>query len=153
MEAQEARKSNGILVSTTLERENRLKVMIVDDHATLRDSLSTALNFCPTMEVIGEAGDGNEAIHLARELIPDVILMDINMPDLDGLEATRIIHSEFKDICIIGMSVNNEDCQVEAMMNSGASAFWQKGESIDHLLFIIRDYFDRQLVEFFQTGC
>jgi DNA-binding NarL/FixJ family response regulator len=87
---------------------------------------------------VGEASDGEEAVHLAQELIPDAILMDISMPKMNGLEATRIIHAEFPHIRIIGLSMYDEDDQAEAMLDAGASAYRSKSSNTDRLLAAIR---------------
>lgn len=117
----------------------KLRVMLVDDHIVLREALSNMLSLYPDIEVVGEAADGEKAVHLARELNPDVILMDISMPVMDGLAATRIIHSELPHIRIIGLSMYDEDAQAEAMLNAGASAYRSKGSDTTSLLLAIRN--------------
>jgi DNA-binding NarL/FixJ family response regulator len=87
---------------------------------------------------VGEASDGEEAVKLACKIVPDVILMDFSMPNMDGLEATRIIHSEFPHIHIIGLSMYDEDYQATAMINAGASSYRSKSENMDRLLADIR---------------
>ena len=90
------------------------------------------------MEVLGEASDGEEAVHLARQIVPDVILMDIDMPNMDGLEATRIIHSEFPHIRVIGLSMYDEDEQAKAMLAAGASTYLSKSGNTNDMLIAIR---------------
>jgi PAS domain S-box-containing protein len=116
----------------------RIRVMLVDDHAVMREGLSRMLEPHADIEVVGEASDGEEAVHLAQELIPDAILMDISMPKMNGLEATRIIHAEFPHIRIIGLSMYDEDDQAEAMLDAGASAYRSKSSNTDRLLAAIR---------------
>jgi len=118
--------------------DGKIRVMLVDDHPVMRDGLSRMLNSIYDMEVVGEASDGEEAVHMARKLVPDVILMDISMPKMDGLEATRIIHAEFPHIRIIGLSMYDENDQAKAMLNAGASAYRSKSGNSDRLLAAIR---------------
>jgi DNA-binding NarL/FixJ family response regulator len=94
------------------------------------------------MEVVGQASDGDVAVQMTRELVPDVILMDISMPNMDGLEATRIIHPEFPHIRIIGLSMYNGDDMAEAMIHAGASSYRAKSGNTDSLLAAIRGEFD-----------
>ena len=91
------------------------------------------------IDVVAEASDGEEAVRLSRKFIPDVILMDISMPKMNGLEATRIIHSEFPHIRIIGLSMYDNDDQAKAMLAAGASAYRVKSDNIDRLLAAIKD--------------
>lgn len=104
----------------------RLRVLLVDDHAMVRQGLRSVLDSYEDLDVIGEAGDGEAAISLAATLQPDVVVMDINMPRVDGIEATRRIVSTHPDIVIIGLSVQNERHIEEAMLNAGAAVFVTK---------------------------
>ncbi len=124
--------------SPGLPNAGKIRVMMVDDHAIVREGLSEMLNLYADIEIVGEASDGQEAARLARDIMPDVILMDINMPNINGIEATRIIHSEFPHIRIIGLSMHEEDEQVAEMINAGASAYRSKNEDINLLLAAIR---------------
>ena len=104
----------------------RLRILLVDDHAMVRQGLRSVLENYQDLEVIGEAGDGESAIALASSLKPDVVVMDINMPKIDGIEATRHIVSNHPDIVVIGLSVQNERHVEEAMLNAGAAVFVTK---------------------------
>jgi PAS domain S-box-containing protein len=123
---------------TTQRRRDMISVMIADDHPLIRQGLSTMISLQSDMELVGEASDGEEAVKLACKIVPDVILMDFSMPNMDGLEATRIIHSEFPHIHIIGLSMYDEDYQATAMINAGASSYRSKSENMDRLLADIR---------------
>jgi PAS domain S-box-containing protein len=116
----------------------KIRVMLVDDHAVMRQGLSSLLSLHSDIEVVGEAEDGEEAVNLARKLMPDIILMDISMPKMNGIEATRIIHSEFPRIRIIGLSMYTGNGQAAAMISAGASAYRSKGDHTDLLLAAIR---------------
>ncbi|MFZ7112011.1 MAG: response regulator [Desulfatiglandales bacterium] len=116
----------------------KIRVMLVDDHIVMREALSRMLDSHSDLKVVGEATDGREAVELARRILPDVILMDISMPNMNGLEATRIIHSEFPHIRIIGLSMFEGDDQAQSMIDAGASAYRSKSDKTDHLLSAIR---------------
>jgi len=118
--------------------KNKIRVMIVDDHSVMCHGLSTMLGLQPDIDVVAEASDGIRAVDLAREFIPDVILMDINLPQMNGLDATRIIHSELPQIRIIGLSMYDQEEQGAAMKSAGASAYRCKSDNINLLLAAIR---------------
>jgi DNA-binding NarL/FixJ family response regulator len=104
----------------------------------VRQGISALLSFHSDIEMVGEAGDGQEAVEKARQLQPDVILMDINMPVMDGIQATRIIRSELPYIRIIGLSMHDRQDQEDQMKQAGASAYCTKDGSTDALLSAIR---------------
>jgi DNA-binding NarL/FixJ family response regulator len=115
-----------------------LRVLIVDDHTLFRDALTRLVNREPDLEVVGQAQNGREAIVLARKLKPDVILMDINMPEVDGIETTRLIHQEATAIRIIGLSMHaDQDC-ARAMRHAGAVDYKNKGCGASELVAAIR---------------
>jgi two-component system response regulator NreC len=107
----------------------KIRVMVVDDHPVLRQGLRMVLTDQPDFEIIGEASNGKEAVQMARNTIPDVILMDISLPDISGLEATKIIHSEFPGIRIIGLSIHARDDYAEPMIAAGACSYQSKSDT------------------------
>ncbi|RJQ62469.1 MAG: response regulator [Desulfobacteraceae bacterium] len=119
------------------EDEKKIRVLLADDHSVVRRGLTFFLDSHSGIEVIGEASDGEAAVRMAREMSPEVILMDIDMPDMDGLEATRIIHSEFPHIRIIGLSMSPGG-KGDEMIEAGASAYVSKSGDPDVLIAAIR---------------
>jgi CheY-like chemotaxis protein len=117
----------------------RLRVLIADDHALVRRGFATLLAGEPDLEVVGEADNGQRAIELTRQVTPDVILMDISMPVLNGIDATRAIHAESPGIRVIGLSMFDDPEQPEAMRQAGAVRYLSKNESVEALLAAIRD--------------
>ncbi len=109
------------------------RVLLVDDHTMVRQGLRTILESYPEMRVIGEAGNGLEAVAMAAELMPDVILMDVNMPEMDGIQATKQIKATQAKAIILGLSMNDSTQIMQAMMEAGAVAFLSKEATADEL--------------------
>jgi signal transduction histidine kinase/ActR/RegA family two-component response regulator len=123
-----------------LNKENPLadskirRVLLVDDHKVMRQGLANLMAGKPNIEIVGEAADGEEALEMARQLHPDVILMDISMPKMDGVEATRLITAEMPWIHVIGLSMFADDNVSQKMREAGAKAFVPKTSSSAELL-------------------
>ena len=113
-------------------------ILIVDDHELFRDGLKQLLSCESDMEVVGEAKNGQESIPLARSLQPDVILMDVKMPVMDGIEATRRILSEMPGMKILALSMYSGDGFNAGMLQAGAQGYILKGGDIVDLLAEIR---------------
>lgn len=103
-----------------------IRVMIVDDYALFRDGMVSVISSQPDMEVVGEAGDGLEAFIKAQQLQPDVILMDINMPGTNGLEATRMISRALPDTHIVMLTIRDDDELVFEAIRNGARGYLLK---------------------------
>ncbi len=115
-----------------------LRVLLVDDHRQLRQGLRGLVDGFPDIEVVGEAGDGEQAVILAQQLQPDVILMDVQLPRLNGYDATRRICAQQSAPAVIGLSVGRIP-QVEAgMLAAGARAYLCKEDAADRLYDLIR---------------
>ncbi|MFO7964771.1 MAG: response regulator transcription factor [Desulfobacterales bacterium] len=121
----------------------KVRVLVVDDHPVMRECLCGMIELHSDIAVIGEASDGEEAVKLARQLIPEVILMDINMPKVSGIEATRVIHTELPHIRIIALSMSESDEFALEMIAAGASEYHSKGGDMNRLLQAIRRKPDR----------
>jgi len=119
---------------STVHKSATIRVLLVDDHAMVREGLRSILRGYADINVVGEAGNGEEAIERAKELSPNVIVMDVNMPKLDGIEATRRIRHDCPDTAIIGLSVNASQQVVDAMKEAGALTLLTK-ESAAELLY------------------
>ena len=115
-----------------------MRVLVVDDHEIMRNGLADMLGMSEGLEIVGKAADGREAVEMASGLEPDVILMDIGMEPMNGIEATRIIAEQHPEIRIIGLSVHEEGDLSEQMREAGAAAFVTKGAAIEKLLAAIR---------------
>jgi len=104
----------------------RTRLLLADDHDLFREGLAGLINAQPDMEVVGQASDGLEALTLARDLHPDLIAMDINMPMCDGLEATRLIRAEWPEARILILTVHDEDEKLFEAIKAGASGYMLK---------------------------
>ncbi len=104
-----------------------IRILVVDDHNLFREGLTLLLNSAAETAVVGEAGTGKEAIVQAQELTPDVILMDIQMPDMNGIEATRRILADLPDVGIIMLTMLEDDDSLFAAMSAGARGYILKG--------------------------
>lgn len=122
----------------TFGGKDGIRIVLVDDHMIMRQGIAGLLNGEPDFKVIGEASDGAAAVNLVREVRPDVVLMDISMPGMNGIDATRIIHKEMPGICVIGLSMYLEGDQAAAMLNAGAVKYLTKSGPAEDLINAIR---------------
>ncbi len=113
---------------------HRTRIVIADDHALVRDGLRRLLEDWPEFEVVGEATTGREAVALADQLRPDVIVMDVSMPEMDGIEATRRIRERWPGVTIIGLSTEEKPEGLHAIERAGAAAYVSKSDDGPRLL-------------------
>ena len=115
-----------------------IKILLADDHRIMRSGLRSLLDKEPDMEVVAEADNGRMTVQLARKLSPDVVIMDITMPDLNGIEATRQILSETPDVKVVALSMHSDEQFVAGMLGAGASGYLLKDCALGELCLAIR---------------
>ncbi|SHG06105.1 PAS domain S-box-containing protein [Fodinibius roseus] len=120
------------------QQQQKVTVLLVDDHEMVRRGLRQLIEEQHDLTVMGEASHGQEAVELARELSPDIIVMDVNMPVMDGIEATQKIKREMPGVRIIGLSFHKSREVIENMRSAGASAYLTKSEAFESLIMAIR---------------
>lgn len=119
--------------------ERRISILIVDDHPLFRDGLQQALSLEDDLNVIGQSEDGEDALRATRKLQPDVVLLDINLPLMNGLQVARTLKAERNNTAIIVLTAYHDSQQVLHAMRAGASAYCSKDVTPDELIEIIRD--------------
>ena len=117
---------------------NKIKVFLADDHLILREGIRSLLERVPEMEVVGEAGDGAEAVVKVEQLVPDVVLMDITMPGLNGLEATRQIKQRTPQVKVLILTMHETGQYLSQMLQAGASGYVVKTTASSELISAIR---------------
>jgi DNA-binding NarL/FixJ family response regulator len=121
------------------EDQRQISILIVDDHPLFRDGLQQALTLEDDLNVIGQSEDGEDALRAARRLQPDVILLDINLPLLNGLQVARQLKAERTNAAVIVLTAYHDSQQVLHAMRAGAAAYCSKDVTPDELIEIIRD--------------
>ncbi len=116
-----------------------IRVMVVDDHKLVREALQNILSLQADIEVVGEASSGDEAFHKAKDISPDVILMDISMPGTNGIVATRMIRDKLPDVKVIMLTMLDQEGYVYEAIKAGATGYVLKNTSIDELTRAIRE--------------
>lgn len=122
-----------------------IRIVLADDHRIMRDGLAALLKKEPGFELVGEAHDGLGAIHLARELAPDVLVTDLAMPGMNGIEAIRRVRAEAPTVQVLCLSVHDEDRMVLAGIDAGAAGYVLKDSSFEELAQAIRKVMARQI--------
>ena len=121
-----------------MTQSNPIRVLLVDDHMVVRSGLSTVLSVYDDLKLVGEAGDGEEAIRLCERLQPDVVLMDLLMPKMDGVTAIKAIKSRWPQIQIIALTSFKEKEYVEGALKAGANGYLLKDVSAEELVNAVR---------------
>lgn len=122
-----------------MTKTKAIRVMLVDDHAVVRSGLSAFLMVYDDLELVGEAGDGERAVSLCEKTRPDVVLMDLMMPGMDGVTATRLIRAQFPETQVIALTSFKEQEWVEGALKAGAIGYLLKDITADDLARAIRD--------------
>jgi len=117
---------------------DRIRILLADDHAILREGIRALLEDQPDMAVVGEAADGRQAVELARKLEPDIVVMDIGMPLLNGLEATRQIKRDRPQVAVLVLTMHDNEEYVSQLLTAGASGYVLKRAASSELVTAIR---------------
>ena len=131
--------------SRAKKKPKPLRVLIADDHRLFAEALQAILASEKRIEVVGQASDGREAVQLARKLDPDVVLMDVSMPVLDGFEATREIRAAGEDIRVLMLTGSNSRADVDRSREAGASGYVTKDRIASELVAAIVEVTQRRL--------
>jgi DNA-binding NarL/FixJ family response regulator len=131
----------------------KLRIVLADDHALLRDGLKALIDVQADMEVVGEADNGRAAWQKARKLLPDVVVMDISMPDLNGVQATEMIKRDCPDVRVLALTAYKDKGYLDQLLKVGASGYVLKLSAADELIQAIRMvaagdvYLDHEIAE------
>lgn len=118
--------------------EKQISVLIVDDHALVREGIRKILSLEPQFNVVMETDSGKKAVELCRRLNPDIVLLDINLPDITGIEVCRIIKQEFPHTGVIALTIHDQEEYIVEMIRNGIAAYLLKDVSPDQLINTIR---------------
>ncbi len=121
-----------------IDKDKTVRVLLVDDHALIRRGMKGQFSLEPGFSIVGEALDGGEAVELASQLQPDVVLMDIDLPVMDGITATQHIKSNCLTTCVLALSAFDDDIQVMGMLAAGADGYCLKTIEWEQLIAVIQ---------------
>ncbi len=119
-------------------KDKKIRVIVADDHVLIRDGVCSLLGLESDIEVVAVVEDGEQAVLKVSELLPDVVIMDIRMPKLNGVEATRKLKIEHPEVAVLCMSVHHEALIVDSILEAGASGYLLKGNAGQELVPAIR---------------
>jgi two-component system, NarL family, response regulator NreC len=117
---------------------SKLRIFLAEDHETIRDGLKLIVNSQPDMEIIGEADNGRAAVQLAQQLLPDVVVMDVSMPELNGLQATKKLKQKCPQVKVLALTRHTDDGYLQQLLQAGASGYVLKQSKSEELLRAIR---------------
>ncbi len=117
---------------------NKLRILLAEDHETIRDGLKLLVNSQPDMEVVGEADNGRVTVQLAQQLLPDVVVMDVSMPELNGLQATKKLKQKCPQVKILPLTRHTDDGYLQQLLQAGANGYVLKQSKSAELLRAIR---------------
>ncbi|MBP7998842.1 MAG: response regulator transcription factor [Chloroflexi bacterium] len=123
-----------------------IRVVLIDDHRQLHEIVAAILRTVPDINLVGQGANGNDALNLCQELAPDVVLMDVLMPVMNGIEATRLIHERFPQIKVLVLSSYQDHESVYSMLRNGAVGYLIKGALSQDLVYTIRTTYQGQAV-------
>jgi NarL family two-component system response regulator LiaR len=131
---------------------NPIRVVLADDHAQMHRTVQVILGATPDITLVGQGANGQEAVALCEQYQPDIVLMDVVMPVMDGIEATKILHERFPDIKILVLSSFQDHESVHAMLGHGAVGYLTKGSLADDLARTIRTTYQGKMVFSSEVG-
>ena len=117
---------------------SKLRIFLAEDHETIRDGLKLLVNSQPDMEIIGEADNGRAAVQLAQQLLPDVVVMDVSMPELNGLQATKKLTQKCPQVKVLALTRHTDEGYLQQLLQAGASGYVLKQSKSAELLRAIR---------------
>lgn len=117
-----------------METNPKITILITDDHTLMREALCMTINDIEQFEVVGQCGTGEEAVEMAQKLLPDVVFMDVNLPGIDGFEATRQIRKVSPGSKILGVSLHSEPIYARKMLEAGASGYISKNSHHEEMV-------------------
>ena len=118
--------------------ENKLRIFLADDHEMIRDGLKMLINSQPDMECCGEAANGREAVERVCEMLPDMVVMDVSMPELNGLQATKKIKTACPDVRVLTLTRHTDDGYLQQLLKAGVSGYVLKQSASSELVHAIR---------------
>jgi CheY-like chemotaxis protein/anti-sigma regulatory factor (Ser/Thr protein kinase) len=132
-------RASGTPPPAVLQKQAKVRLLLVDDHAMVREGLRSVLESYDDVEIVGEASNGEDALSLVERLRPALVVMDINMPKMNGIEATAQMTRTYPDIPVIGLSVNATGNNVQAMLKAGAVLLLTKEAAVNELYLRMRE--------------